>query len=525
MAKNTAKDTSKSNGRDSNKQDYKTSYERRRKKWVAAVAVVLVVIFVLWTVGSSLIVVWGNEKSDGASGMSGAVRTSADERMRGVWVSTVSNIDFPAEKGMSSDELKAQIDQIVYDTSQAGMNAVFFQVRPTADAFYRSAYFPWSSYITGTQGTAPDGGFDPLQYFIEAAHSKGMELHAWINPYRIAANDAAWEGVSGDNPAKSTHADCVVKYVNSYYFDPGRPESRELIIAGAAEIVQNYDVDGIHMDDYFYPASDFDDDLTYEKYGRGFSSKFDWRVNNVDTLIEGLRDTVKSIDPGCDFGISPMGIWANSSSMSEGSATSGSESYFGRCADSRGWVKKGLIDYIAPQIYWNIGFSIADYRILANWWSDVVKGTGVKLYIGMADYRANSADSSSAWYGTGELDRQLALNGTLPEVDGEIHFTYSSIAESAEITDFYKEAYGGSLKTEPIAADAPAADPSGEVKTQTPEEPALSDAAKYAGFVNPLYIHTAVSFIGNFSRYAGSLALLLEKIQAFSQVYQRAALY
>ncbi len=447
---------------------------KRRKAWSAAAALFLVIVLVLCSVNSSLTVVWGSE---GTGAAKPAAVTSADEDMRGVWVATVANIDFPSRDNLTSEEMKAEIDQIVYDTAQMGMNAIFFQVRPCADAFYKSEIFPWSMYLTGTQGQAPDSGFDPLEYFIQAAHEKGMELHAWINPYRIATSWYAWSRVSDSNPAKSTHADCVVAYDGGYYFDPANPGSRQLIEEGVAEIVKNYDVDGIHLDDYFYPGSDFEDDWMFENWNNGFATKRAWRMNNVDTLIKELHDTVKGIDPSCDFGISPRGIWANDSEEPEGSATRGGGSYTELYADSRGWVLKGWVDYIAPQIYWNIGFRIADYQILANWWSDVVKDTDVKLYVGIADSRAGSTDPSSIWYGADELSRQMALNDTLPEIDGEIHFSYKDVAGRAVIADFYKYYYNGPLNAEPIVPGAAEEQLDGS-ENIVPEEDQLDNTAE-----------------------------------------------
>ena len=203
---------------------------------------------------------------------------------------------------------------------------------------------------------------------------------------------------------------------------------RRLVTDGALEIVNNYDVDGIHLDDYFYPGQDFADQASYEKYGSGFSDIGDFRRDNVNQLIRMLDEELHAADSDLSFGVSPSGIWANKSTLPEGSDTAGTESYSRYYADSVYWAEAGIVDYLAPQIYWNIGYSIADYQILANWWSDMLEGTGVKLYIGMADYKAAEAagDPSSAWYGTAELERQMNLNRSISGISGEIHFPLSS---------------------------------------------------------------------------------------------------
>ena len=368
--------------------------------------------------------------------------SSAEQELRGVWVATVYQIDYPARATTDAESLKTWADSILDRVQQMGFNAVFLQVRPTADSFYSSDIFPWSKYLSGKQGQAPEGGFDPLAYWVDAAHRRGIALHAWINPYRIATSQTDFDAMVDTHPAKQ-HPDWVVKYKNGqYYFNPGLPEVRELVTQGVAEIVQNYAVDGVHLDDYFYPGTDFEDSETYQALGGEFQTIGDWRRNNVDTLISGLRDVVHA--GGKLFGVSPSGIWANQSdTMPEGSATRGYESYFTSAADTRKWVKNEWIDYIVPQIYWNIGYKIADYQTLVNWWADVVRGTKVALYIGMADYKADSEDVMDVWYGAEEMRRQLALNRTIPEIAGEVHFSYRDIAASSALSELYTEVYGG----------------------------------------------------------------------------------
>ena len=364
---------------------------------------------------------------------------AAAKPFRAVWVSTVYNLDYPSAATTDASKLKAEADSILDNSKSMGMTAVILQVRPSGDALYPSDIYPWSKYLTGSQGTAPSGGFDPLQYWIDGAHKRGMELHAWINPYRVTkGGESEWNSLASSNPAK-LHPEWTVKYSDgNYYLNPGLPEVRQLVIDGAVEIVNHYDVDGIHLDDYFYPGKNFNDSAAFSQYGSGFSNIDDWRRDNVNKLIQGLNDAVHKADSSISFGVSPAGIWANkSSSMPNGSATSGSQSYSAHYADTRKWVKEGWLDYICPQVYWYIGQSNANYEILANWWADVVSGTGVKLYMGMADYKAGESSTSSPWYGIAAIQDQMALNQTIPEIAGEMHFRYKFLLSVPGLQSYY----------------------------------------------------------------------------------------
>lgn len=364
------------------------------------------------------------------------------EPMRGVWVSTVYNLDFPSRKSMRASELKAEIDNIVDDCASMGFNAVFFQVRPCADALYPSAIYPWSAVLSGTQGIAPNGGFDPLSYWIEKCHSMGIELHAWINPYRVTkGKDAEFAALSPQNPAV-LHPEWVVKHSDgNYYLNPGIAEVRALVTNGVREIIDNYNVDGIHMDDYFYPDSEFEDADTFAVYGNGFTDIGDWRRNNVNLLVKSIFDTVHSSGKNIIFGISPAGIWNNKSTDPNGSDTRGNPSYSSHYADSVKWVKDGIIDYLAPQIYWEFGYSAADYGVLAKWWENVFDGSNVKLYIGLASYRGVGAAENSAWYSGTETGRQMSYNAASNVIDGEIHFRYKLIASDADVRNVITQRY------------------------------------------------------------------------------------
>ena len=360
---------------------------------------------------------------------------SASGEMRGVWVSSVYNLDYPSSPTTDSDKLKAEADEILDNCVKWGLNAVFLQVRPSGDALYKSDLFPWSKYLTGSVGTAPQDGFDPLEYWVEAAHKRGLELHAWINPYRITrSKDTEWNSLPSTHPAKM-NPDWVVKYSDgNYYFDPGIPEVRDLVTRGAVEIVQNYDVDGLHMDDYFYPGTDFNDAATYQKYGSSFSNIADFRRDSVNQLVAQLDTAVHNIDPDIQFGISPSGIWANKSTDPRGSNSSGSEHYVSSYADSLYWIENGLVDYIIPQIYWEIGHKLADFVTLADWWNDTVAGSDVHLYIGMGAYRC-ADNPTGVWTTTDPLFDSLAYLENKDNVGGCVFFRYGSIPAVSGMAD------------------------------------------------------------------------------------------
>lgn len=373
---------------------------------------------------------------------------NSDDGMRGVWVSSVYNLDYPQNPTTDATSLKKQADEILNDAQDTGFNAIFLQVRPTTDALYPSEIYPYSKYLTGTVGVAPSDDFDVLRYFIDEAHARGIELHAWINPYRITKGyQAEYDALPESSPAKQ-NPEWVVKHTDgNYYFDPAIEEVRELVINGVVEILENYpDIDGIHMDDYFYPGTDFDDSASFEKYGSEFDDIGDFRRENVNILVRDMQQAVAQ-QGDYSFGISPSGIWDNKSSNSAGSETSGGNpSYSKVYADTVAWVNEGIVDYICPQLYWYIGQSAADYEILVDWWSDVVSGTDVDLYIGMAAYKVNDASQGENWQGTTEIINQLKLNDTIDEIDGHIFFRSDSFNTSPELAEDVKAYYNGNIQ-------------------------------------------------------------------------------
>ncbi|MFJ5216449.1 glycoside hydrolase family 10 protein [Streptomyces sp. NPDC088354] len=349
-------------------------------------------------------------------------------QFRGMWLATVGGRDWPSARGGSPDEQRGELLDYLDTAVDRRLNAVVMQVRPTADAFWPSPYEPWSEYLTGVQGRDP--GWDPLGTAVEEAHARGLELHAWFNPYRIA-NHADLSRLSPQHPAVRNRG-WAVPYAGKLYYNPGLPEVRAFVQDAMLDAVRRYPVDGVHWDDYFYPypvaGKAFADDDAFERYGDGFSDRAAWRRHNTDLLVSETAARIKRLRPSARFGISPFAVWRNSTTDPRGSATRGGvQTYDDLYADTRGWVRKGWIDYIAPQVYWNIGFEIADYATLVPWWSDVVAGTGTDLYIGEALYRAGAAGEAQAWQDPEELSRHLTLAADHPEVGGNIFFSAKEV--------------------------------------------------------------------------------------------------
>ena len=385
--------------------------------------------------------------------------SARDGELRGIWVSSVSGIDYPSAPTTDSQTLKNDLITILDNCKTMGFNAVFLQVRPAGDALYQSDIFPWSRYLTGKQGRAPKDGFDPLAFAVDEAHKRGMELHAWINPYRITTSAAEAKQLSENNPAVKNPELVLTDSDGKMYYNPGDSKAIDLIVSGGVELVKNYDIDGLHMDDYFYPSGEFNDDATYSFYQAEYPDRDDWRRAMVNKMVQKMDEAVHKENPEIQFGISPRGIWANDTEMSEGSATAGSGSYNSIYADSRAWVQNGWVDYIMPQIYWNIGYEIADYSVLTDWWSDTVSGTDVKLYIGEAAYKTVDSDLP-AWSGdsgTGELRKHIELGRRNDTVDGYCMFTYHSFLDNPGIFSLMQEVNGdGGSKDSMVGTQASA---------------------------------------------------------------------
>lgn len=392
-------------------------------------------------------------------------KTNSDAEFRSAWVSTVWNIDFKQTNGSASG-FKTEYQRVLKAFDSMNMNAVTFQVRPRGDAFYPSSLNPWSKNLTGTQGKAPESGFDPLAYMVSETHKKNMEYHAWFNPYLVteATNNGKTKEqilslLSTNNFARK-NPDLVFLYSGQLYLNPGEPKVQQFIIDTVMEVVKKYDVDGVNFDDYFYPyggnfKKDNPDMATYKKYGSGFKSIEDWRRNNVDNLIKNLNTQIKNSKPNVKFGISPFGNWGSKSKHPAGSPegegaaiSSGSlSSYDDIFADTRKWVKNGWIDYITPQLYWSMNNTTANFKTLADWWANVVSGTNCNLYIGHAVYKykdgqANSYEAAD-WKKPTEIPNQINYIRNNPNIKGSTFFSLRDLESNVSgfktslVSNFY----------------------------------------------------------------------------------------
>lgn len=345
-----------------------------------------------------------------------AAPESPKREFRGAWLHVIGQSQY---QNMSTAKCKEYISRQMDRLKEAGCNAVIFQVRPTADAMYQSELEPWSTWLTGRRGKAPSPAWDPMEYAIGEAHDRGLEFHAWLNPYRVTSN--AKEVLPIDHMA-NRHPERFVKFNGQTFFDPAYPENREFICKVVEDITRRYDVDAIHIDDYFYPypanGKRFEkDDMSYLKFGGDMPRK-DWRRHNVDLLIEQLNKTIRKTKPWVRFGVSPFGIWRNRSSDPRGSESSGLQNYDDLYADVLLWADKGWIDYLAPQLYWTLDLKAAPSRKLAKWWSDNVNPK-VQLYIGQDTKRTMDAADPKG-HRPNELNTKITLSRTLPNIKGNV---------------------------------------------------------------------------------------------------------
>ena len=344
---------------------------------------------------------------------------------RGVWVATVDNIDFPSTKFLSTESQKAEFISLLDMHKRNGMNAVVVQIRPAADAFYPSQYEPWSEWLTGTQGKPPSPYYDPLEFMITETHKRGMEFHAWMNPYRAVFNI----NKSSISPTHITkiHPEWFINYGGVKYFDPGNKEVQQYVTNIVKDVVSRYNVDAIHFDDYFYPyriaGREFEDTATFKKYGNGMD-KDAWRRSNVDSIIVMLGRTIKKENPFCKFGISPFGVWRNIDKDPEGSNTkAGQTNYDDLYADILLWLKMKWIDYVVPQLYWEFGQKVVGFETLIDWWARHAYGR--QLYIGHGIYRTMES-RSYAWKNKNELPNQIKKLREYPQVQGSVFFSSST---------------------------------------------------------------------------------------------------
>ena len=343
---------------------------------------------------------------------------------RGVWIASVYNIDWP--KTLDNPEAQKQEFIEILDKLQSlNINAIFVQIRPTSDALYKSYINPWSKYLTGEQGKYP--GYDPLQFMIEETHKRDMEFHAWLNPYRITTQGTDLNELAPNNPAR-IKPEWVLEFNNALFYDPENIEVIEYVAVTVYEIIKKYDVDGIHFDDYFYP---YDYPLPEGEDREGEVANN--RREAVNNLIRTIYKVIKSTKPSVQFGVSPYGVWKNKSSDLIGSESNSLESYYDLYMDTLTWIDENTIDYIAPQIYWSTDNNDSNYEVMVSWWNDVVKDSGVRLYIGQ---NINDLDIAS------EIYKQIEINREYEYVSGNILFSASDIMnDNDNIVMQLKEAY------------------------------------------------------------------------------------
>ncbi len=349
--------------------------------------------------------------------------------VRGVWIASVYNIDYPSAAGLDAAALQAEIDEIIATCVETGLNTIFFQVRPTCDALYKSELFPVSSFLS-KDGTLP---FDPLAYIVEKGHQNNIFIHAWVNPLRVTMNSTDVNSLPENSPARKNPTWTVPYVDGKLYLNAGIPAVRDYIAAGVKEIVAGYDVDGVVFDDYFYPypannadgtPAQFDDAEEFAAYGAGFEDKAAWRRDNINKLIAQVYDAVHTTDPDCVFGVSPFGIWQNDDGKNGGSATNGFEGYKSLHCDALAWAEAGTVDYLSPQLYWQFSNTSAPYDVLVRWWNAALENTGVDLYVSHAVYRYEDGNWAAP---EGEMTEQVAFARSESTYKGSVYYGYDEI--------------------------------------------------------------------------------------------------
>ena len=357
---------------------------------------------------------------------------------RGVWVATVDNIDWPSKPGLSTAQQKAELTAIFDRAAALHLNAVIFQVRPSADALYESKLEPWSAFLTGRMGRAPAPRWDPLAFAVREAHARGLELHAWFNPFR-----ARYPG--DDGPAAGSHVSrrspgLVHRYGRYEWMDPGSAQARATAIRVILDVVKRYDVDGVHIDDTFYPYPvtrggrdvPFPDDATYRAYRKrgGTLSHDDWRRHNVDLFVQQLYRAVKRTKPWVPVGISPFGIWRPGNPPS----VDGFDAYARLFANSRKWLANGWVDYMAPQLYWPIAQTGQSYADLLSWWVQQ-NDKGRNLWVGNYAARVAGTQGSGPPWPAREILDQIRLTREEPGATGDIFFSMGALMSDPDSLD------------------------------------------------------------------------------------------
>lgn len=360
-------------------------------------------------------------------------QTQPKRELRGAWIASYVNLDWPTNSSQTPDQERAAFINLLNTLKQTGINAVYVQIRSECDAMYPSTLEPWSTSLTGTQGTPPSPFYDPLQFMIDECRARGIEFHAWFNPYRAINNFNNINNFAATHVAK-LHPEWLLAQGTYRILDPGIPAVRDYIISVVMDVLRKYDIDGVHFDDYFYPYASqggspapprFNDDATFASFPNGFTNQNDWRRNNINVFVQRTYDSIKNAKPWVKFGIAPFGIWRNSSSDPvNGSATNGLQSYSDIFADTRYWLQNGLVDYVTPQVYWSIGFAVANYGVLTPWWNN--NAFGRHIYIGHAAYKIN-VDADANWTNPSQFNNQIRLNRQQPNVFGSTFFRTGNI--------------------------------------------------------------------------------------------------
>jgi len=345
--------------------------------------------------------------------------TPPNREFRAAWIATAYNIDWPSKAGLSSSEQQEELSQLISSLAGHNLNALIFQVRPAADAFYPSASEPWSQWLSGVAGKEPQPYYDPLALAIEEAHRYGMEFHAWFNPFRA---DLGWDSTKllASNHVASRHPNWCISYGSNLYLDPGLPAVRTHVVQRILEVARRYDIDAVHLDDYFYPYQiagiPFPDDESFLKYGSPMADRGDWRRDNINQFIHELRDSLLIETPHIQLGISPFGVWRNDRDDPRGSPTrAGQTSYDGLFADVRYWLERGWIDYVMPQLYFSIGYDPAAFDRLLDWWKNHTYGK--RLYIGHSLYKVGT-EKDPNWMLPDQIPAQVRLLRRTKDVQG-----------------------------------------------------------------------------------------------------------
>lgn len=370
---------------------------------------------------------------------------------RAAWIATVSNIDYPSKQGLPTEQQKQEFINRLDQLKALGCNAVIVQIRPAADAFYPSPYEPWSRFLTGRQGQAPEPYYDPLSFMVAETHRRNMEFHAWFNPFR-----ALTDSKKNPNPANhitKQHPGWIISYGGKSYINPGEPEARDYVIKVITDVVKRYDIDGVHIDDYFYPyriaGVEFGDQKSYAAYGKKFNDKGDWRRDNVNDFIKTLHQEIKALKPYVKFGISPFGVWRNASKDPRGSATRGGQTcYDDLYSDILLWLEKGWMDYVLPQLYWEHYHRAAPFEVLLSWWEK--NSYGRHVYYGLGVYRMLNG-GTGPWVSPNEILWQIKDIRTQTAQPGYSFYSASNFDKiHLALSDSLMKKYANTIAFPPI---------------------------------------------------------------------------